>query len=1221
MAEKLGLLKIKPKAKTKKEFSVFVDERKDVFIPTEREQDRHRYSYDEDVQKETRGKTQNIPKAKQEPKTTIIDKRSTANINRDDFLKKLKASRQRPRRQPKQLIEEREVDVDDVEDAEDAEAVLERERLRRISQEREKDKPKKIRKIKIKKRTDVPPDGLEMVDVPEMVDADADANVDVVRKKIRIVRKKVADADVDVAADGATAKAKKPKKIAIRRKKVKISGDLVISYFNEKNLPKKGKKVLLKTSEYYLSNRQIFIDFINNLFSYYGETTKKGDEITCAKLDEAKDSTTFKLLNHQLLVRDYINMHTPYRGILLFHGLGSGKTCSSIAIAEGMKDDKEVIVMTPASLRRNYIEELKSCGDPLIRRNSHWVFLLFSDDDIRRYSEGGSDDKIHHYSEMLSISSDFLFKQGGVWLVNSTKSPNYESLNKEQRTSLEGQIDAMISNKYTFINYNGLRASHLKKLTEDGTINPFDGKVIIVDEVHNLVSRIVNKMKKPESLNMQLYHLLCSAENCRMVFLSGTPIINYPNELGILFNMLRGYIKTFQMTLDIKTRAKVSDETLRKTLIGNRNLGTLVDFVEYKPSSKTLVLSRNPFGFINSFNRAHEVKGVAVDEKGQVDDASLITLLEDTLVKNKMKIIKGSIKVDLEKSIPDDLDTFNRYFINETTGVMENRELFKRFVMGLVSYYRSANEELMPAYDPDRDFIIEKLEMTDHQFNIYEEARKEEREADRKKKQRAAKNKAGKENLYEPTSTYRIFSRLACNFVFPESLKRPKPRGDDTADTIAEDESAINEDRVDGKTNQEIMEKEEGDFTPDDEPELLREEAKLNIGDYDSRIKEVLRTLDSRKDEILSKESLGKYSPKFLKIIENIEDEDNVGSHLIYSQFRTLEGIGILKLALEANGFEQFKITKNDVGNVVLDIPMERIDRPRFVLYTGTEDVETKEIYRNVFNGNWKQLPTSLSQQLRELGTNNLLGDIIRIFMITSSGAEGISLKGCRHVHIVEPYWHPVRIHQVIGRIRRICSHAELPEELQNIKVFMYLMTLSEKQRAGEESLELRRHDVSYVDKKTPLTTDEYLFEVSNIKEEINTQLERAMKEASIDCMVYVKQNAKEGLSCLSFGPVRDANKLSRRRTVEDDDVDTVQELNKTVITMKAVEITLAGKKYAFVKSEDANVDIEERPDLVGFVYDYQSFLDARENTAIKPRLVGEMVKDEGGKGYIFNAI
>lgn len=1195
MASKLDVLKVKPIAKTKREFDVIIREKPKDKPQTKRPLITEFEKPETLILPEMRG--ENEPKdvsIVQPPQmttkqTTIIDKRSERLINRDDFLKKLKTT----------------IDVGPgpvlttvQEDITPTETVLEQSTQsgptlilspKPIIIKPPERSVTKIKKIKIKRP--VPPtEGtvIEDVNIPEYL------------------------AEKDLPEE------KKVKKIRIRRK-IGIKGDLTVNVFNDKNLPKRGKRVLLKTSEYYLSNRQIFVDFINNLFSKYGEpTTNEVDKLTCKKLESAQESDEFQLLNHQKLVRDYMNMFTPYRGILLFHGLGSGKTCSSIAIAEGMKDDKEVIVMTPASLRRNYIEEMKSCGDPLIRRNSHWVFLLFSDEDIKNIydssvvEEGASPNKIRHYSKLLSLSPEFLIKQGGVWLANASKSPNYDILNKEQRVSLENQINAMISNKYTFINYNGLRESHLKKMTNDGTINPFDNKVVIVDEVHNLVSRIVNKLNRPSSINMQLYHLLCSAERCRLVFLSGTPIINYPNELGILFNMLRGYIKTFNMILDIKTTAKVSQDTLHKMLLSNRDLGSLIDFIEYKSSTKTLVFSRNPYGFINSFTRTHDVKGIRLDEKGQIDDESLLVLLEDVLKNKNIGILKGSIKIELEKSIPDVLDVFNKYFINEKSGTMENKELFKRFVMGLVSYYRSDNEELMPEYNEDRDFIIEKIEMNDYQFKVYENARKSEREADRKKSKK--KKLIKKDDLYEETaSTYRIFSRLFCNFVFPESISRPLPTDDKDVN--------IDEDRVDAKTSAEIIENEEGTYAYDDENELLKDETKIKLSDYNTRIKDAIYELDSRKYELFNKDNLKTYSPKFLKILENIEDNNNIGSHLIYSQFRTLEGIGILKMVLEANGFTQFKITKNDVGNIVLDIAMEDIDKPKFVLYTGTEDPETKEIYRNVFNGNWKQVPSTLSQQLNELGDNNILGNIIKIFMITSSGAEGISLKNCRHVHIVEPYWHPVRIKQVIGRVRRICSHAELPEELQNIKVYMYLMTLSDSQKKSDDTLELRLRDVSRIDNKTPLTTDEALFEISNMKEEINKQLERAIKEASIDCMVYIKQNTKEGISCLSFGPIQDQRRLSRKINVADDEKDAVQMLNRATITMKAVEITLAGKKYAFVKREDANISVLERPDLVGLIYDYQSFLDARENTNINPRMVGELVKDESGSGYVFNAI
>jgi hypothetical protein len=50
-------------------------------------------------------------------------------------------------------------------------------------------------------------------------------------------------------------------------------------------------------------------------------------------------------------------------------------TATSIAIAEGMKDSKRVIIMTPASLRANYIEELKKAGDLLYKRNQYWEWI------------------------------------------------------------------------------------------------------------------------------------------------------------------------------------------------------------------------------------------------------------------------------------------------------------------------------------------------------------------------------------------------------------------------------------------------------------------------------------------------------------------------------------------------------------------------------------------------------------------------------------------------------------------------------------------------------------------------------------------------------------------------------------------------------------------------------------------------------------------------------
>ena len=158
------------------------------------------------------------------------------------------------------------------------------------------------------------------------------------------------------------------------------NNDIIIGTYIEKDrLPTKKEKVLLQSSSYYMNNRQKFTSFINNLFKPYKEQFKLLKQTQSCDNHNKGD---FSLLLHQKLVRDYLNLYTPYRGLLLYHGLGSGKTCSSIAIAEGIKTSQNVIIMTPASLRRNYIEELKFCGDPIFKRKQNWEFMKADDEKV-----------------------------------------------------------------------------------------------------------------------------------------------------------------------------------------------------------------------------------------------------------------------------------------------------------------------------------------------------------------------------------------------------------------------------------------------------------------------------------------------------------------------------------------------------------------------------------------------------------------------------------------------------------------------------------------------------------------------------------------------------------------------------------------------------------------------------------------------------------------------
>lgn len=906
----------------------------------------------------------------------------------------------------------------------------------------------------------------------------------------------------------------KKKRITKKQKAIQENiGESLVVFSNElyKEITKPKKQVIHRASSYYMTNRRLFIQKLNTLFKPHADELSKinDEDVSCDK----RSAEEFEILTHQKVVRDYLNLYSPYRGLLIYHGLGSGKTCTSIAVAEGMKSDKKIIIMTPASLKSNFFSELKKCGDDVYRKNQFWVKTAVTNrtDAIK-------------LSKIISLDVEHILNEG-VWLGKKNEGTNgrkFSELSSVEQGQVDAQLDLSIRAKYIDINYNGLNARILDKLTDNGRINPFDNCVIIIDEAHNFVSRIVNKLKDDKSNSYRLYDFLMSAQNAKLVFLTGTPIINYPNEIAILFNMLRGYIKTWTFPVIQKTSAKINKDAILKFF--EKDGFNLYDYVEY--SGNKVIITRNPFGFVNVSKKIKSddpfdtYNGVTMDETGNLSDARFKDRVADILNNNGLEVEKSKIKFENIKALQDDVESFINAFIDPETGNLNNADLLKRRILGLTSYFKSAQEKLLPKYDKTRDFKIIRTEMSDHQLAQYSLARKEERNRDKNKNKNI---KMGKD-MFEMASTYRIYSRELCNFVFPEDYPRPTKKN----------EIEVNADEL------------------EEEPEGA---------DYMEKIEKALAYLKENGDQYLSKDALATLSPKFLHLLENLEDEENEGLHLVYSQFRTIEGIGILKLILEHNGFAELKLVKKGADDWdIEDTREEDVNKPKFVLYTGTETPEEKEIVRNIYNSNWSQLSSTIRNKLKQTADNNYMGEVVKIFMITSSGAEGINLENTRFVHIAEPYWHPVRIEQVIGRARRICSHKNLPEHLRTIQVFLYLAVMSEEQKNNEKNIELKTKDVSRIDRQTPVTTDEYLFELANTKERINKQILDAVKETAMDCSLYNKSNTSEELVCYNFGKVT-TNEFSTVPILEQDATQNA-EMNIKKVKMTGVVTEILGKRY-----------------------------------------------------------
>ena len=997
-------------------------------------------------------------------------------------------------------------------------------------------------------------------------------------------------------------------------------------------------------------------------------------------------------------------------------------TATSIAIAEGMKDSKQVIIMTPASLRANYIEELKKAGDLLYKRNQFWEWISLDE-----YPEA-----LQPMSAVLNLPQEYIRKHGGAFFINVSKPTNYDELNDTDRKVLEEQLNEMIRAKYKFINYNGLRAKRLSEMTSNFTRNIFDNAVIIIDEAHNLISRIVNKLKKektisdeetrekkgkegeesifgdntPINLATKLYYMLLRAKNARIVLLSGTPVINYPNEFGILFNILRGYIKTWKIPLQIKTTNKIDRDSLQKMLFGEKTL----DYLDYSPSSKIMTITRNPFGFKNKIKMDSGYKGVTNTKKDSLElddefisDDDFERKIISILKRNDIEVISQGIEIINKKALPDDLNTFMTRYINDSDKKLKNTDALKRRIIGLSSYFKSAQESLLPKYNKmlGVDYHIVRIPMSDTQFKIYESARIEERKTEKVKPKHT-----NAELFEEKASTYRIFSRLFCNFALPDrpipktikmekslakmgddmaiesvyiklkqqmkpgldaildkieneserrdleikldnelrsyvkvvinSQKKGKPFSKEKKMNFMKDLQKVEEVKKTEKTEEAIQNigkkleafdleqalLESGDDQEEESnitqiiKQGIREEAKQDVEDeregeiegdeildllggntYKERLDAALRNVKEHANDFLTPEALQTYSPKFLHILENIQDPEYEGLHLVYSQFRTLEGIGLFSLTLEKNGFARFNIKKNSMGVWEIDIPEIDEGKPTYALYTGTETSEEKEMLRHIYNGEWDDIPESIGSELKAKYINNNMGEVIKVFMITSSGSEGINLRNTRYVHIMEPYWHPVRTEQVIGRARRICSHKSLPPALQTVEVFAYLMIFTEAQLKSDEAVELKRKDLSKAIPRTPQTSDQYLYEISEIKAGLTSQMTDAIKESAFDCYIY--SNGK----CVNFGDPTN-NKFSYVPDYADQQNDTTLQANKEAIEWVGKPIRLNQVDYIYRRMSKSLLNI----------YDKASYESALKDSSIIPLQIGTLEKNERGE-------
>lgn len=121
----------------------------------------------------------------------------------------------------------------------------------------------------------------------------------------------------------------------------------------------------------------------------------------------------------------------------------------------------------------------------------------------------------------------------------------YYKYSKGQPIS-EDKLQTLLKQKYNFVTMNASNmisqlstSEYLDKQLESINEINLENKLIIVDEAHILFNSIANGSKNANLF----YELVMKSKRLKIIFLTGTPIVNEPFELGICFNMCRGPIR------------------------------------------------------------------------------------------------------------------------------------------------------------------------------------------------------------------------------------------------------------------------------------------------------------------------------------------------------------------------------------------------------------------------------------------------------------------------------------------------------------------------------------------------------------------------------------------------------------------------------------------------------------------------------------------------------
>ena len=711
-----------------------------------------------------------------------------------------------------------------------------------------------------------------------------------------------------------------------------------------------------------------------------------------------------------------MSFQTPYNSLLLYHGLGSGKTCSAIGVCEEMRDymkqmgiTKRIMIVASENVQDNFrlqlfderklklvdgIWNIRGCtGNKLLQEINPMNM------------KGMPRDKVISQIKNL-INSYYIFLGYGQFANYIIKTMNFseDDMKKKIKYNKDEQSKKGEKTKTKIQILKDVKITLYKKIIRR-LQNEFDNRLIVIDEVHNIRKSDDNENKKV-AINLEL--LVKAAKNMRFLLLSATPMYNSCKEIVWLLNLMnmndrRGKIEPKDV-FDKNGNIKNEDLLIRKS----------TGYVSF-------VRGENPYTFPyrvypNVFAKNHTFKKLNSDKIGfnypskQMNNMKILNVDKNRILSIYLNKIGdcnncGECQYCCYKYIIYNLKN-KKFSITTKKGVIRDMPNFENMESFGYTLLQTPLESLIISYP------IQGL--------------KQEIDLIPKEKQ--------------PINFDDEFAKA--------SILSKKEKGDEVKDEEDESPGFVNE----SESTQEIEESETKTSIEENEPKrelsldphlltgkkglermmnFVDEKSPPQKGDYEYKPS----TLEKYK-RIFSRKEIGKYSSKIKCILDNIVNPQtghiSNGVILIYSQYID-SGLIPMALALEEMGFTRYG---ENVKPLFKNRPTEVVDVKTM------RPPENKKSFMparySIITGDPRLSPNNDFEVKGLTGEDNKDGHKVKVVLISRAGSEGIDLKFIRQVHILEPWYNMNRIEQIIGRAVRNFSHKDLEFEERNVEIFMY---------------------------------------------------------------------------------------------------------------------------------------------------------------------------------------